>query len=116
MQPESKINAKAKTTALVKAGDAIFLVELAESSGGPSTASVVNALPFDGVRETIEGLAAEFARAYRAVRPEEATVEFGLSLTTKTGRLTGLLVEGGGTANLKVTMKWKCSNTSDSSE
>jgi hypothetical protein len=31
-------------------------------------------------------------------------------LTAKTGKLTGLLVEGGGAASLKVTLAWKSSN------
>jgi hypothetical protein len=31
----------------------------------------------------------------------------GRSMMTKSGKLTGLLVEGGGAASLKVTLAWK---------
>ena len=36
-------------------------------------------------------------------------MEFGLSATARTGRLTGLLVDGGGDAAFKVTMTWRSS-------
>jgi hypothetical protein len=34
-------------------------------------------------------------------------VEFGLEATVRSGKLTGLLVEGGGAAALKITLTWK---------
>jgi hypothetical protein len=33
-------------------------------------------------------------------------VELGLELAVKSGRLTGLLVEGAGSGSLKVTLEW----------
>ncbi len=63
-------------------------------------------MSFDGVRDTVEALAAELAGVWQRVRPSEATVEFGLNVTAKSGKLTGLLVEGGGEATLKVTLTW----------
>jgi hypothetical protein len=41
------------------------------------------------------------------VKPAEASVELALKLVVKSGKLTGLLVEGGGEAALKVTLTWK---------
>lgn len=49
---------------------------------------------------------AELDQAWNTVKPTEATVEFGLSLTAKSGKLTGLVVEGDAAASLKVTMVW----------
>jgi Trypsin-co-occurring domain 1 len=90
----------------VRIGDTEFLVEVAEG-GGPQVVGLTEALSFDGVRETLEAVAGQLALAWQKVQPAEATVKLGLSLSTKTGKLTALLVEGGGQASLKVTLTWK---------
>ncbi len=64
-------------------------------------------LSFDGVRATVEGIATELAQVWQQVKLSEASVAFGLKLTAKSGKLTGLLVEGGGEASLTVTLTWK---------
>lgn len=91
---------------MVRSGSTEFFVELAEGSG-PQTVGVTDAFSFDGVRETVEAVAEELSQAWQTVRPSEATVEFGLNLTAKTGKLTGLLVEGNGSASLKVSLTWR---------
>lgn len=92
--------------ALVRAGGAEFYVETVDAAG-PTTIREGEVLSFDGVRATVEGIAEELAQAWEKVKPTEASVEFGLKLTAKSGRLTGLVVEGGGEASLKVTLTWK---------
>jgi hypothetical protein len=62
---------------------------------------------FDGVRDTIGVIGTKVAEACRHVAPDEASVEFGISLTARAGKLTGLLVDGDGSASLKVTLTWK---------
>ena len=71
---------------------------------------------FDGVRRTVEVISSELVSAWEAVRPDEASVEFSLTLKAKEGKLTGLLVSGGAEGSLKVTLKWKndTSGTGDS--
>ncbi|MGH3812951.1 MAG: CU044_2847 family protein [Pseudonocardiaceae bacterium] len=64
-------------------------------------------LSFDGVRATVEGIATELAQVWQKVKPSEASVAFGLKLTAKSGKLTVLVVEGGGEASLTVTLTWK---------
>ena len=91
---------------LVRIGDVEFFVEVAEG-GGPQTVSADRALSFDAVRDTVEAVASELALVWQKVRPSEATVEFGLSVTAKTGKLTGLLVDGGGSAALKISLTWR---------
>ncbi len=90
---------------LVGSAETEFYVEVAETGAG--TVALDDRFSFDGVRATIEAIAGELAGVWRRVKPSEATVEFGLKVTAKSGRLTGLLVEGGGEASLKVTMTWK---------
>ncbi|MFI2632322.1 CU044_2847 family protein [Streptomyces collinus] len=91
---------------LVQAGGSEFYMEVA-GGGGPQTVGLGRAVSFDEVRECIEAVTAQLAQAWDRVKPSEATVEFGLSVTTKGGKLVGLIVEGGGTASLKVSLTWR---------
>jgi len=88
----------------VQAGETVFFVELRESDGA-STAGL-NPLKLEGLGDTIRAIADELQQAWAHVRPDEASVEFGLDLTAKSGKLTGLLVEGEGKASVKVTLTW----------
>ena len=89
----------------VTARNTEFFVELADG-GGTQPISVDQALSFDGVRSTVEAIASELADVWERVKPSEAIVEFGLSVTAKSGRLTGLLVDADGGASLKVSLRW----------
>jgi hypothetical protein len=91
---------------LVRVGGTDFFVEVS-GADGPETIGVAQAMSFDGVRRTIEAIADELAMAWTKVRPSEATVEFGLAIKAKSGKLTGLLVGADGEASLKVTLTWK---------
>lgn len=91
---------------LVRANGVEFYAEIADA-GGPQTVGLDKALTFDGVRDTVTAVCKELAKAWEAVKPAEATVELGLKLAAKSGKLTGMLVEGGGEATLKVTLTWK---------
>lgn len=93
---------------LVSAGGAQFYMEVVDSGGGPTTIRDDGGpLLFDGVRATVEGIAAELAEVWDRVKPSEASVAFGLKVTAKAGKLTGLIVEGGGEATMTVTLTWK---------
>ena len=90
---------------LVRSAGTEFFAEV-EDGGGPQTVGLEEAVSFDGVRDTVEAIGSHLVEAWKKVKPSEASVEFGLSLTVKSGKLTGLLVDGAGSATLKVTMKW----------
>lgn len=101
---------------LVKTDKAEFYVEVAERPVARATDEAEESLlgsghlpdvPFDGVRHTIEEIGETLAHAWDAAKPDEASVEFGLKLTAKTGKLTGILVEGGGEATMSVKLTWK---------
>jgi hypothetical protein len=91
---------------LVRAGGTEFYVEVADT-GGPQTVGLDQVLSFEGVRDTVSAVCRELAKAWEAVKPAEATVELALKVVAKSGKLTGMLVEGGGEASLKVTLTWK---------
>lgn len=83
-----------------------FYVEVADQHG-VGTVGLDDAFSFDGVRDTVEAIAGQMAGIWDRVRPSEASVEFRLKLIAKPGKLTGLLVEGGGESSLTVTLTWK---------
>jgi len=90
----------------VVADDVTFYAEVVAAEG-PTNIGLDEAFSFDGVRRTVEAISAELVRAWRVVRPDEARVEFSLTLKAKEGKLTGLLVSGGAEGSLKVTLTWK---------
>lgn len=63
-------------------------------------------LSIDSVREAIQGLSHVVHEALVAVKPDKATVEFGLEVGLESGKLTALWVKGTGKANLKITLTW----------
>ena len=91
---------------LVRAEGAEFYVQVADSAG-PQAVGLDQVLSFEGVRDTVTAICQELAKAWEVVKPAEASVELALKLVVKSGKLTGLLVEGGGEAALKVTLTWK---------
>ena len=93
---------------LVQMGDTTVLVEV-RGGGGPTTVGDDGPLSFEPAKKAIQAVVSELGDAIRAAKPQEASVEIGFSFTAKTGKLTALLVEGGGEASLKVTLTWKAS-------
>jgi hypothetical protein len=68
--------------------------------------SVLDALPLDDVLATVGDIAVAMHGAIEAVRPQEATIEFGVDVTLESGQLTTLLVKGSGKGTLKISLKW----------
>ena len=90
----------------VRSGQTTFYVELSPQVGVQPVA-IGDHLTFDGVRDTVAAIATELTEAWQRVKPTEASVEFGLKFTAKSGKLTGLVVEGGGEASMTVRLSWK---------
>lgn len=62
---------------------------------------------FKEVTDVIEGIAESVATSLEKVKPQKATVEFGLEVALEAGRLTAMLVKGSSTVNLKITLEWE---------
>ena len=80
------------------------LAEIAQMGGEQDVS--LSALRIEGVMDTVKGIARQLHGVFEAVKPQEASVEFGIALAAKSGKLTGLLVEGSGDASFKITLKW----------
>src|SRR5690349_21269319 len=61
---------------------------------------------FKQVTEAIEGIAKSILTSIEKVKPQKASVEFGVEIAVDSGQLTALLVKGSGKANLKITLEW----------
>jgi hypothetical protein len=61
---------------------------------------------FDGITDVIEKLAGTIVKTLEKVKPDKASVEFGLEIAVESGKITAFLVKGTGTANLKITLEW----------
>ncbi|MEU1196154.1 CU044_2847 family protein [Streptomyces sp. NPDC005813] len=60
----------------------------------------------ESLQSVITGVARSLAAPLRAVRPDEVSVEFGIELTAKAGKVVGLLADGEAKAGLTVTLTW----------
>ena len=65
-----------------------------------------DAFDFAQVSGTLEGVAQAIRSGLVKVTPSKTTVELGIQLAVKNGKLTGLLVEGQADVSLKVTLEW----------
>lgn len=87
---------------------AVMLVRVREVDGGGATkVAWPDVFDFKGVQDALEGISKAVQSAVAAAKPDEVTVELGLELAVKSGKLTGLLVEGSGTGSLAVTLTWR---------
>ncbi len=62
--------------------------------------------PFDEVTVAIESLTKEIAEVLQKVKPDRASVKFGIEIGIESGKLIPLLVKGTSTANLEITLEW----------
>ncbi|MFF9508778.1 CU044_2847 family protein [Streptomyces sp. NPDC014724] len=87
--------------------------ELAEPVRGPAFTDIGYGDFAERVQARVESLQAvvtsvarSLAEPLRAVRPDEVSVEFGIELTAKAGKVVGLLADGEAKGGIKVTLTW----------
>ena len=79
----------------------------ATGSASERGAAIRGQLPsFEEITDAIEGIASAILGTLEKVKPRNASVEFGLEVALQEGKLTALLVQGGGTASVNVTLEW----------
>ncbi len=75
-------------------------------AGGAEKVGWPDRFSFTEVAATLEGVAQSVRDALQQVTPDKVTVQLGIELALKAGKLTGLIVEGEGTGSLTVTLEW----------
>jgi hypothetical protein len=85
----------------------------ARPGAGPSFTDIRADRMSDRVQARVESLhgvvtsvARSLAEPLRSVRPDEVSVEFGIELTAKAGKVVGLLADGEAKGSIKVTLTW----------
>lgn len=61
---------------------------------------------FDDLMVAIESLSKAISTTLDKVKPQRASVEFGVEVALESGKLTALLVKGSATASMKVILEW----------
>ena len=87
----------------------VALVRVAESDGTGGPAEKVGgrrSSTLTQVSGTLDGIAQAVRSGLEKAKPSKTTVELGIQLAVKNGKLTSLLVEGQADASLKVTLEW----------
>ena len=89
----------------VKVKENVTVLVEARSFGGEREVSD-QLFDFQSVADTIEAITESIAATINKVKPKKATVEFGVEVRVKSGKLTALIVEGEGKGNLKIALEW----------
>lgn len=84
-------------------------IELSHITGG-SDVSSIDGLSFENFAESIREIVASVEGAINSVKPDKATIEFGVEAGVESGQLTAILVKGSGKANLKISLEWENKN------
>jgi hypothetical protein len=94
----------------------VALVQAADLDEGGHNAEKVGRneiFDFASVSATLEGIASAVRSGLAKVTPSKTTVELGIQLALKNGKLTGLIVEGKAEASLTVTFEWGMEPSAD---
>ncbi len=67
-------------------------------------------LSFKSFADSVGAIASSMTNALRAAKPDEAEVEFSVGVDLRAGQLTALIVQGGGTATMRVKLTWRAAD------
>jgi hypothetical protein len=63
--------------------------------------------PFKQATDAIKAIAKELSGVLQQeVKPDKATIKFGLEIAIESGQITTLIVKGSSKANLEITLEW----------
>jgi len=90
---------------------AIVKVRAPVVGGYEEVLSLDDLLPFEEVTNTIEAIAGAITKTFEKIKPDKASVEFGIEVGIDSGTLTTLLAKATGSGNLKITLEWENSKS-----
>jgi len=73
--------------------------------GGDEEVSI-SLFSFEDLRGPLVAIGKNISAVMEELKPKSASVEFGIEVGVEGGKLTALLVQGAGKANLKITLSW----------
>jgi hypothetical protein len=101
------VSAEVRPLVKVDMGDGRVVAVEARNFSPEQPVGIADVLKFDGVTKSIEAVADRMTAAFDRVKPDRASVEFGIDIGVESGTLTGLVVKGSGNATLTVTLEWQ---------
>lgn len=75
--------------------------------GGEEQVGFRENFTFESITKNIEAISDHLLMAVKAVKPNKATIEFGVEFGVESGQITSFLVKGTGNANVKITLEWE---------
>jgi Trypsin-co-occurring domain 1 len=88
-------------------GSVLKLEVAGTSSQEVDVSAFSEVLDFGSLTSSVAEVASAMTDALRRAAPDEGEVTFGIDATIETGKLTSLVVKGGGTATFQVRLLWK---------
>lgn len=82
------------------------LVQARRVDGGGATKTGLGRLDLDGVSQVLEGVTEAVRAGLVKAAPSKVSVELGLELVVKSGKLLGMIVDGESKGALTVTLEW----------
>lgn len=67
----------------------------------------VTTFSFKQVTDALEGIVEAIATTLEKVKPDKATVKFGIEIAIESGKLTAAIVKGSGKGNLEIGLEWE---------
>jgi Trypsin-co-occurring domain 1 len=101
------VSAEVRPLVKVDMGEGRIVAVEARNFSPEQPVGIADVLKFDGVTKSIEAVADRMTAAFDRVKPDRASVEFGIDIGVESGTLTGLVVKGTGNATLTVTLEWQ---------
>ncbi len=85
----------------------VIKVQATKLSGTQDVASIDDYISLAEIADTIRRLATGLIGSVREAGPTKASITFGLEVAVESGKLTSLLVKGGGKGNLEISLEWE---------
>src|SRR5271165_1860610 len=86
--------------------------ESSRPGGEQRVAKLTDVLDSSEIAKTVEGTVEVLRGTFDRIKPDKASVKFGLKVAVESGHLTAVVVKGSGEANLEVTLEWSGSRSS----
>lgn len=80
--------------------------ETTPARGEQAIAALETVFKSEEIVKTIEGTVGILKGTFDKIKPDKASVKFGLRVAIESGQLTALIVKGSGEGNLEVTLEW----------
>jgi Trypsin-co-occurring domain 1 len=88
-------------------GGGVIRVRVAEEAGGMGSVGLGEKLHIEDALAQLGEVASLVRQKLDPAMPTKATVEFGVSFSVQSGKLTSLVFEGKGDASLTVSLEWE---------